>query len=226
MIKAVLLDVDDTLLDFAACSRHAMLAAAREFSLAFPEDYYDIFHRVNTGLWLEIQAGTLTVEGLRDVRWQTIFREYGVDFDGALFEDRFKANLNLSAEPVEGAVELLAYLRGKGYVLGAASNGPYGQQVRRLRSAGMLEYFQGLYISQRIGAVKPSAEFFAACFADLSPIRPQEAMMIGDSLSADIQGAGDYGLRTCWFNIHRAAAEPVPRPDFTVERLEEIRSFL
>lgn len=226
MIKAVLLDVDDTLLDFAACSRFAMTTAAKEFALTFPEDYYEIFRRINTRLWMEIEAGTLTVEGLRDVRWQAIFREYGVDFDGAVFEDRFKANLNGSAEPVEGARELLRYLRGKGYILGAASNGPYDQQVRRLKSAGMLDFFQGLYISERIGAVKPSAAFFDACFQDLSPIRRSETMMIGDSLTADIRGAKDYGLKTCWFDIHQSGKAPEPAPDHIVERLEDIRAFL
>ena len=221
-VKAVMLDIDDTLLDFGACSRYAMLEAAKEFSLAFPEDYYDIFRRINNGLWLEIEAGKLTVEGLRDVRWQAIFREYGVDFDGRVFEDRFKDNLNLSAEPVEGALDLLRYLQGRGYILTAASNGPYGQQVRRLDSAGMLGYFDHLFISERVGAVKPSAAFFDVCFRELAPLRPEEVMMIGDSLTADIRGAADYGMRTCWFDIHRTAAVPRPGPDHIVERLEEV----
>lgn len=225
-IKAVLLDVDDTLLDFDACSRFSMLEAARAFSLTFPEDYFEIFHRVNTGLWLEIQEGNLTVDGLREVRWQAIFREYGLDFDGAVFEDRFKANLNLSAEPVEGALELLRYLHGRGYILAAASNGPYGQQVRRLGSAGMLDFFDRLFISERIGAVKPSADFFTACFRELAPLRPEEVMMVGDSLTADIRGARDFGLPTCWFNIHRSRETPDPVPDFTVERLAEIEKIL
>ena len=226
MIKAVLLDVDDTLLDFVACSRFAMLAAAEEFSVTFPDNYYQVFHRINTGLWHRIEAGDLTMEGLREVRWQTIFRELGIDADGPAFEDRFKHNLNLSAEPVAGAAELLRYLRGRGYVLAAASNGPYGQQVRRLRSAGMLDSFRFLFISEQVGASKPSAAFFDRCFRDMAPIRPEETVMIGDSLTADIRGAADYGLRTCWFNIRGEAGTPVPAPDWTVTSLEEIQNIL
>ena len=129
MIKAILLDVDNTLLDFNKCACAAMQDAARDFSLALPEEAFSAFRRINDGLWRQIEEQTLTTDELYRIRWARIFRELGIDFDGPAFEARFYRYLTTAAEKVDGADELMAHLQGK-YILCIASNAPYLQQVR------------------------------------------------------------------------------------------------
>ena len=136
MIKAVLLDVDNTLLDFNKCACAAMQDAARDFSLVLPEHAFTTFRRINDGLWRQIEEQTLTTEELYRIRWARIFRELGIEFDGPTFEERFYHYLTTAAEKVDGADELMAHLQGK-YILCIASNAPYLQQVQRMERRGI-----------------------------------------------------------------------------------------
>ena len=198
MVKAILLDVDNTLLDFNKCACAAMLDAARDFAVALPEDAFSVFRRINDGLWRQIEEQTLTTEELYRIRWTLIFRELGIDFDGPTFEARFYHYLTTAAEKVDGADELMEHLRGR-YILCIASNAPYQQQVQRMEKAGYLPHLRHLFVSEKISAAKPSPRFFEACLAALAPLQPEEVLMIGDSLTADIAGAKACGIQTCWY---------------------------
>lgn len=226
MCKAVFLDVDNTLLDFNACATlslrraFARVGVARDAAEAFP-----VFRRVNDALWLSLERGEITREQLHAVRFTRVFEALGVEADAAAAEQTFFTGLHDTAEPVDGARELLAYLHGK-YRVYVASNSSYDQQHRRLGLAGMLPDIDALFVSASLGANKPSRAFFDACFAQLPGLAPGECVMIGDSLSADIAGAADYGMRTVWFN-HDHVPVPSPCPaDHVVDRLAEIRDIL
>ncbi len=153
---------------------------------------YDVFHRENNKLWRQIEEGTLTFPELEKIRWSNVFAALDMDFDGPTFERYFRAALHESAIPVAGARELLDALRGR-YTLAAASNGPYEQQLHRLALAGMKDCFAYFFISQRIGASKPSPVFFDAAFREVNegrgtPVSPADAAIIGDSLTSDMAG--------------------------------------
>ena len=223
MIKAILLDVDNTLLDFNKCACAAMQDAAREFSLSLPEHAFAVFRRINDELWRRIEEQTLTTDELYRIRWALIFRELGIDFDGPAFEARFYHYLTTAAEKVDGADELMAHLQGR-YTLCIASNAPYLQQVQRMEKAGYLPHLRHLFISEKIGAAKPSPLFFEACLAALAPLQPDEVLMIGDSLTADIAGAKACGIRTCWYR--HGSEKDGSMADYCVDCLDEIRSIL
>ena len=93
-----------------------------------------MFHRENNKLWRRIEEGTLTFPELEKIRWNNVFAALDMDFDGVVFEKYFRTALHESAIPVNGARELLEALRGR-YLLAAASNGPYEQQLHRLALA-------------------------------------------------------------------------------------------
>lgn len=224
MITTVLLDVDNTLLDFNLCAKESMHLAAEKFGIALPENIFEIFHEINTGLWHDIEKGKLTREGLYKIRWKTIFEVIGVDFDGEAFEAQFVENLHSAAIPVDGAIDLLEYLCPK-YMLCVASNAAYGQQVSRLTRADMLKYMKHLFISEQIGAPKPSPEFFDKCIEALG-VGTDELIMIGDSISADINGAHNYGIRTCFYNHAKADLPSDLCADYTVNYLSEIKNIL
>ena len=225
MTRAVLLDVDGTLLDFDACARESALLACRDVGEAFDADWMPVFRQVNQALWSQVERGELTVAEVYRLRWARIFAQLGLERDGPAFEARFLFHLGRSACPVPGATALLEGLKERGLTLCVASNAPYDQQVGRLERAGMLEFFDHLFLSERLGAAKPARAFFDGCLAALPGVGPEQVLMVGDSLAADIAGCRSAGIRGCWFNPRREAAGAL-RPDHTVYTLAEVLELL
>ncbi len=224
MIKVVLIDIDDTILDFDKCSAYAMKMAGIEFGVPFTERLYQTFLKINPTLWQNIEKGLLTRDELHRTRWQRIFDELGIIADGPEFEKRFRYYIAESYEKTEGAEDILKYLSSK-YEVYAASNAPYAQQLKRMELAGFSKYLSGYFVSEEIGHEKPTKEFFDACFKTLGNPDKNEVIMIGDSISADIKGAENYGIKSIWVNLKNKECNP-QLADYTVTRLEEIKGIL
>lgn len=225
MIKAVLIDVDNTLLDFNKCAASSIKAGFEKYGIEYNDGVFPVFERVNDSLWLRIEQKTLTIDELHKIRWNMIFNELGIDRNGSEFELLFVENIHESCIPVDGALDLVKYLSEK-YIVCVASNASYNQQKNRLTKAGMFEYFKELFVSKEIGFPKPTKEYFDICLSKLSPITKDETIMIGDSLSADIEGGVKYGMKTCWYNHNNEKIPPDLKADFTVSKLSEIKNIL
>ena len=224
-MNVIFMDIDNTLLDFDECVRRTMQTGFAHFGLKAYEPYmYDVFTRENNALWHRIELGTLTLEELQKIRWSNIFHTLGISFDGIVFEKYFRDSLFHSAIPVDGAYDMLSYLHEK-YVLCAASNGPYAQQIHRLELADMKKYFSHFFISEKIGASKPSADFFDYAFRELGNISPADAVIIGDSLTSDMEGGLCSGMKTCFYR--RNPQTPVPAGiNWVIDNLRDVRKIL
>ncbi|MBP5467311.1 MAG: HAD family hydrolase, partial [Clostridia bacterium] len=124
MIKAVLLDVDNTLLDFNKSANETIKRAFSELGIKYTDGIIDTFLRVNDMLWRRIETKEITREELHRIRWNIIFGELGIAADGHEMERLFLSRLENFAIPVDGAVDTVKYLSGK-YKLYTASNAPY-----------------------------------------------------------------------------------------------------
>lgn len=230
-MKAIFIDIDNTLLDFDAYVRESMSAGFARFGLRPYEPWmYDIFVRENDKLWQAIERSELTFARLQEIRWNTVFRALGIEADGIAFERYFREALHESAIPVPGAHELLEQLHGR-FLLCAASNGPYAQQVHRLELSDMRKYFDYLFISEKIGVSKPSRAFYDAAFAELNagraePIRPCETLMLGDSPTSDMAGGLQYGMRTCFFRRHPDKPAPAGVDTVVADLPQALREIL
>lgn len=229
MIKLVFIDIDDTLLDFDACCKESISKGFEEFNLGrFDDETLKIFHEVNDVLWHQIETKELTFEELKRIRFNKFFSRIGVSFDGVEFESYFRDKLYDSCILEDGAFELLTYLKDKKYVLATASNGPYNQQIHRLKKASIYSYFSYYFISEKVGYSKPSKEFFEKAFLEINKeldIKKEEAIIIGDSLSSDIQGGINSGLKTCFYNKKNKDLLN-DNPDYVVSNLLEIKNIL
>lgn len=229
-MKAVFIDIDNTLLSFSKYVKHTMQTGFEHFGLKRYEPYmYDIFTEENNKLWRRIEQGTLVFSELEKVRWNIIFARLGFEFDGTVFEKYFRRALYDSAIPMPGANEMLRYLSGK-YILCVASNGPYEQQVHRLEVAGMKQYFDYIFISEKLGASKPSEEFFSKAFAQFNSGReeaiiPADTIIIGDSPTSDIEGGRNYGMKTCFYNVSGVESDII-KADHVIDELNEVKGIL
>lgn len=228
MIKAVFLDIDNTLLDFQKCSNHALEYSFNKNGLTFDQQVYPTFTKVNDRLWHKVEQKEITKDYLHQIRFKCVLKELNkdqltIESKGLLIEKDFCDKLFVTAIPVEGAKELVEYLSKK-YIVCIASNSFYSQQLSRLTKAGIFQYVNHLFVSETIGVDKPDVEFFKRAFTYLPKLTPSQAVMVGDSINADILGGKNFGMQTIWFNKSKLPKNDMP--DFTVYRLEEIKNIL
>ncbi len=225
MIKAVIIDIDNTLLDFDKSSFHAIELAHKTQNLQFDNTILSEFLKVTDKFWAKIEKGEITRETLYKDRWKEIYTNLNINADGPKTEALYRKLLYDCAFEINGATEILEYLSKK-YVVCVASNAPYNQQVARLKKIGFDKYITHVFISEEVGAYKPNTKFFDVCFSRLYPILPSEAVIVGDSLSADIIGGKNYGLKTCWFNLKNTLNDKGIQPDWIINNLLEIKNIL
>ena len=225
MIKAVLLDVDNTLLDFNKSAQETIKSAFSELGILYSDEVFDTFLRINDMLWRKIETKEITREELHSVRWNIIFGNLNIKADGHEMERLFLSRLENYAIPVDGAREIVEYLSGK-YKLYTASNAPYAQQVKRLTISGLIPFIVKILNFENQGINKPQKRFFEECLKAVSPATKDETVIIGDSLSADIAGGKSVGITTVWFNRGKNDCSTSGLCDYTVRSLKDIRSIL
>ena len=225
MLRHVFLDLDDTILDFAGGEAKALSATLSAFGVAPTPEILQRYHLINIQHWEMLEKGLLTRPQVLVKRFETLFTELGLSLSGEEVNKTYGYQLSLQHDLLPGAEALLDTLYPR-YALYLASNGNLSTQNRRLADAGLRHWFQGVFISEELGSNKPSPVFFEKCFAAIPDFRREEAVMVGDSLSSDIQGGRDAGLRTVWFNPHRRICGGDIRPDFEITALAELPSLL
>ena len=222
MLKVVLIDLDDTILDFKACSHDSIKKAKEELNIKLPDDFYDSFDKYNPTLWEKVEKGLLKTSTLFEIRFKELFKMNNIDGDYNLFEDTFRKYLKESHVLLPYAKELLEYLHTKYKVYGASNSST--AKEKRLKLAGVYNYFDGLFVSEVVGYQKPQKEFFLHVLKELN-ITKDEVIMIGDSLTSDIIGAYNLGIKSIWFNKDNIKKED-PIIDLEVKRLEDIKKYI
>lgn len=223
--SVLLFDVDGTLLDFHRCAALAMDRAADGMKITLPATAHDDFLRLNAELWRRLERGEIDRPELYGMRFRLLFAEWGIPCDGEAFEAAFHRGLGETHVQVDGAVDLLSNLYGK-YILCVASNANPAFQCERLRRAGLFDYFSKIFCSDRPGEGKPNACFFENCLAAFPDVDRRRVLMIGDSPTADVEGAEGVGIDTCWIDHGHSGHAFLHPPHYRVKCLAEIRDLL
>lgn len=221
-MKVILMDIDDTLMDFEQCSYKAIQSALLLCGWIMSDDFFYKFTQLNNQLWRDYAEGKIEKKILMNIRWEILFKEEKININPVGFDDIFQSQLKQQYVLIDGAKELMEYLSSK-YNVFVASNGIATGQEYRLKQSGLYDYFQSMFVSDEIGYPKPQKEFFDYCIDHLSCQR-DEIMIIGDSLEADIVGGINAGIKTCWVNLKNKKTDL--KIDYEVHSLKEIREFL
>lgn len=225
MIEFLFLDLDDTILDFHRAERLAISRTFHSFGLEPTEAVLDRYHHINRAHWERLERGELTRDQVLIGRFQVLFGEMGIPAQAEEVAKRYEHNLSQGHFFLPGAKEALDALRGK-YRLFLASNGTACVQHGRLTSAGLYPYFEKVFVSQELGANKPAKAFFDACAAQIPGYDGKKALMVGDSLSSDILGGKNAGIRTCWVHADSAELPPEYIPDWQIASLSQLPALL
>ena len=225
MVKTVFLDLDDTILDFHQAEVSALRRTLQEAGVDSSDAVLGRYHVINKQHWEMLEEGTITRAQVKTLRFEKLFGELGVQREIGAICASYEANLSQGAFFVPGAEELLKIISPR-YDLYLASNGGARVQNARLDAAGIRKYFKGQFISEEIGANKPDPAYFAFCFDAIPAFEAEKAVIVGDSLTSDILGGINAGIRTCWVNPGHAPARADIQPDYEIEALPQLEALL
>ncbi len=225
MKKTILMDLDNTIIDFNECARHSIMGIFEELGFHYDENVFTTFITENVKIWKRLELGEIDKPFLRANRWNIILDKLGIDYDGTIIEEKFENGVAMGAYPVEYAYELLEYLYKK-YDIYVVSNGFRFVQESRVKIGKYDKYFNELFLSEDIGIQKPDTRFFDYCYEKIGCPPKEDLILIGDSLSADITGGNNFGLDTIWFNKNHDPESDTIKATYTVEHLKDIEKIL
>ncbi len=225
MYEFLLLDMDDTILDFKKAEQVALEKTLRAFGLEPTQEVCARYSAINQSYWEMLERKEVTREALKVRRFADLFAEFAIDADSGLCARRYVENLAQGHYFLPGAQEAVARLAKK-YKLYMVSNGNTDVQQSRLASAGIEKYFQKVFISGQVGVDKPDKVFFDRCFAQIPDLDKAKTMIVGDSLTSDIQGGINAGIATCWVNANKKPARKDIPADYEIEALSQLEALL
>ena len=199
MIKTVLLDLDDTILDFKMSERVALTKTLNELSIEPTEEIIKKYSKYNISQWKRLELGEISREEVKVNRYKLLFDDIKVDVSPQKATAIYEENLAHGHYFVDGAKEML-YSICNDYNLYVVSNGAEKVQDGRMKSADINDCFKGIFVSEVVGFEKPNVEFFNKVFSQIENFNADEAVIIGDSLSSDIKGGKNAKIKTVWFN--------------------------
>ena len=226
MIKTVFLDLDDTILDFQRGERNAIRKTFEKIGIDASDGVIERYIEINLACWRALERGEMDRDEVLHGRFQKLFSQLGVSLSPIETQKTYESLLALEYDFLPGGKEMLEALKASGrYDLYMVTNGIPQVQKPRIRDARLAPYFKGIFISEEIGYAKPKREFFDYCFAQIDGFKKDEAIIVGDSLSSDVQGGINAGILTCHFNPKDKPYGEI-KPDFKVNNLSELKGLL
>ncbi len=230
----LIFDADHTLIDYTADEKDALVRIFNEIGLSFTDEmlaraqYLSEYTWTETGLYdvndsrIQREYHTLYKTHL-DLLFTRIFNEYPCDFSPKKAGELLLKYLEDGTNSISGAKNTLRELKEKGYKICIATNGLYSIQLGRLQ--GLMKYVDELFVSEKMGVIKPNPLFFEKIFNKLGA-RSDECLMIGDSLSSDVAGAVGVKMDSCWYNPKQKPNESDFFPDFEIGNLTDLLQIL
>lgn len=219
--KILLADIDNTLLDFVAGSHAALREMMGAVGVPFTPARLARYLTINGGLWEAYERGEIPKEAIYPTRFERFFEELGVTVDIPAVNALYMEGLRRNIVFMPHCMEFLEAVKGR-VKLYAVTNGDTLSQEVRLQNSGIGAYFDGVFISEQLGCKKPEREFFDHVFAAIGPVERRSCLLLGDSLTSDMQGGRNAGIDTCL--LGRSA--PDPRCDYIVSDLMEVLPIL
>ncbi len=223
--RTLLFDVDDTLLDFGAAEREALRLLFVEQNIPLTAEIETHYKKINQGLWKSFEEGKLDRDEVLNTRFSILFKAYNREVDGALLEKSYRSYLEEGNQLVNGSLEVITDLQNQ-YDLYIVTNGVSKTQYKRLCASGLHPLFKDIFVSEDTGFQKPMKEYFDYVFARIPNFDVKQALIIGDSLSADIKGGQLAGLDTCWLNSEMKPNNTDIVPTYEIQMLEELYRIL
>lgn len=221
--KVILWDIDGTLLDFHKAEAAAIRSLFQRFGLGIcTDEMLADYSAINVTYWQRLETGELTKPQVLTGRFYEFFEKYGLDTGCVIaFNDAYQLALGDTVHFAPGALETVHALKGK-VLQCAVTNGTIVAQHKKLAASGLDKLLDQVFISDEIGIDKPNIAFFDAVWSKIGSYSADEVLIVGDSLTSDMQGGNNAGICTCWFNPKAAPLPQSLRIDYDIRQIPEV----
>lgn len=221
--STLLFDVDGTLLDFHQAEEIALQSTFDIFHIPLSVEIKEYYQKLNAQLWKQFEQGMIDREVVIYTRFVKLFEHFDIHKDGIQFEDIYQKELGKGAFLIPHALEVIQSLSKK-YQLYIVTNGISQTQYSRLKDSGLDIYFKDIFVSEDTGFQKPMKEYFDYCFQRIPHLQKERTLIIGDSLSSDIQGGLNANIDTCWINPQHLKSNL--SITYTIEKITDLYKIL
>lgn len=227
MIQVILWDIDATLLDFLAAEEAAIRFCFKKHGLGIcTDEMLARYSVINRRYWEMLERGEMSKSDILINRFKDFFASEGIETNCEKeFNDSYQVALGDTICFRDNGYELVKKLQGK-YRQFVVTNGTYVAQERKLRKSGIGALVEEAFISDLIGYEKPSMEFFNHVFEKIGQYDKNEVLIIGDSLTSDMQGGNNAGIVCCWYNPNHVENNKNVRIDYEIDHLWQLEEIL
>ena len=227
MIKVLLWDIDGALLNFLAAEKAAMKKCFEVCGIGeCTDEMIARYSKINRKYWEMLERGEITKPQVLIGRFEEFFESEGIVTDCATeFNKEYQVRLGDTICFCDNGYELVKSLKGrvKQY---AVTNGTKVAQDKKLAKSGLVELFDAVFISEEIGVEKPGVGFFEKVWDSIGKYKSDEVMIIGDSLTSDMQGGNNAGILCCWYNPKGAVNYMGVRVDYEIDNLQKVKEII
>lgn len=221
----VLLDIDETILDFNAAESAALRSALTSFELPVSDEIVATYHVINDGLWKDFELGLVTKDELKVLRFERTLKKCGIDFDAHILQKRYTDMLSQQGILLDGALDFLSELSER-YDVNAITNGISYVQKGRFEKAQINRFFNKVFISEDVGFGKPNIKYFEYVLERIEEKDKSKIIVVGDSPTSDIRGGINAGLDTCLFARKEITLPDDVKPTYTAKTYGEILEMI
>ncbi|QED48006.1 YjjG family noncanonical pyrimidine nucleotidase [Cytobacillus dafuensis] len=219
--EIIFFDIDDTLFDFSMSEREALNKAFVEFGLPTGLAEYEAnYKEISKVLWRDLEQELTTLSELGVERFRRLFLTHELEINADTFNSIYLGYLGKETHLVQGAVELYDNLAG--CRLAIITNGFTDVQTSRIGRSPLCNTFEHIIISEEAGFQKPGKGIFDYAFSKLQITDKTKVLIVGDSLTSDVQGGINYGIDTCWFNPHLKENNTGIKPTYEICELTDL----
>ncbi len=224
--ETLFFDADQTLFDFEKSERTAFERTMLSYGIQYDEQVHlGAYQEINDAIWKELELGKITQEALKSERFRRFLKQLQLDFDAEEFARTYEEQLADTSFLYEGSAELIERLH-QSRRLVLLTNGLALVQNRRIRKSEIGEYFDDIIISEEVGVSKPNPAIFELACRHLQNADKRKILMVGDSLTSDIQGGINFGIDTCWYNpAHNRNTKGI-RPTYEIGSMQKLYDII
>jgi len=224
--EVIIFDADETLFDFKKSEREAFKNTMIEFNINYNEDYHlKLYKEINTAIWKELEEGLITQKELKVERFKRLSDKLNAGFDENEFAKAYMKNLSQASFLYDDSEPLLEALH-KDYRITVVTNGLIDVQTTRIKKSNIAKYFEDVVISEEIEVLKPDPKIFEIALNNIKHTDKSKVLMVGDSLTNDIQGGINFGIDTCWYNPNKIVNSTEIKPTYEINNLMELKTIL
>ena len=215
--RYLLVDNDNTLMDFNLAEKYALEETLVNAGLPVDNDTVSAYHRINDALWKALERGETTQKKLKVERYRLLLEQLGhAELDAAAVSAMYERNLGSHADLLPGAEGFVHAVHGKMKVA-LVSNGVSAIQRSRLAKCPLTPLFDAIVISEEAGVAKPDPRLLEIALEKLGCMDKAKAVMMGDSLRADIAAANNAGMDSIFFSLKGTASDKATVTVYTHE---------